>query len=95
MAEASPFPDELESSGIEAAGQHVAVRRDRGAAAGVVGVKVGHGVVVDGVAVGDGRLLCLRSISDSCGRGLIGAAVSAVFTCWALMAAAAWLALSA
>jgi hypothetical protein len=50
--------------------------------------------VVGGVAVGDGRLLCLRSISDSCGRGLIGAAVSAVFTCWALMAAAAWLALS-
>jgi len=25
--------------------------------------------VVGGVAVGDGRLLCLRSISDSCGGG--------------------------
>jgi hypothetical protein len=32
-AEDGPFPDELKSPGVEAAGQHLAVGRDRGAAA--------------------------------------------------------------
>jgi len=45
MAEDGPFPDELKSSGVEAAGQHVTVGRDRGAAASVVGVKVCHWVI--------------------------------------------------
>jgi hypothetical protein len=45
------------------------------------------------VAVGDGPLLAEHQ--RQLWQGLIGVAMSAAFTCWALMAAAAWLALSA
>jgi hypothetical protein len=43
--EDSPLPDELKSPGLETTGQHVTVRRDRGTAASMVGVKVCYWVI--------------------------------------------------
>src|SRR6266702_1965542 len=43
--EACPFPDELQSAGIEAAGEHLPVHRDRGPPPGMVGMEVGHRVI--------------------------------------------------
>ena len=44
MAKDGPFQT-MESPWLEAAGQHIAVRRDRGTAASVIGVKVGYWVI--------------------------------------------------
>src|SRR3954470_8059621 len=44
-AEDGPFLDELKGSGFEAACQHIPVGRDRGSAACVVGMGVGHRVI--------------------------------------------------
>ena len=43
--EACPFPDELQSAGIEAAGEHLPVHRDRGPPLEMVGMEVGHRVI--------------------------------------------------
>src|SRR6202042_3280150 len=45
IPEPRPLPDEPQSPTFEAAGEHRPVRRDRRAAPGMVGMKVGHGVI--------------------------------------------------